>query len=108
KDAQAAELPQELRGPPRPDAPQHRRPPRGRTSDVPTWQRNEAEDIQALVPALLARPPRPKVHGIAEGEGAPSRRDGERSGVVPLRRGGVAVLGRRSLDYDEQQVGFSV
>src|SRR5689334_16027309 len=60
--------------------------------DFPTWQRDEGSDLPSGLPTLLARPPHSEVHGIAEGEGAPSPgSDGERSGAAPLRWGGAAV-----------------
>src|SRR4051794_24979896 len=64
----------------------------GREGDFPTWQRDKGQDLPSGLTTLPAHPPRPEVHGIAEGEGAPSPgSDGERSGVAPLRWGGAAV-----------------
>src|SRR5205823_1147470 len=56
-----------------PESPEAGRPPAGRPGDLLEQQQDEAEDVQAFVPALRAPPQRAALHGIA---GATASSDG--------------------------------
>src|SRR3954467_12475544 len=105
----AGELPRYLCSSHRLDPPEDRREPTRTQGHFSTWQRDEGKDAPSRLPTLPARPPRPAVHGIAEGEGAPSPgSDGERSGVAPLRWGGAAVrLPGQRIQAEPQALGLT-